>query len=168
VDAVFGDECAHVDATTSSSDAFATIFRQEFPALAGYCAGLVGDRHLGGDLAQEALVRTWGRWTSVRNPHAYAYLVATNLVRRHWRQVARRSQAEVAAALASQPPHVADRDLWDLVERLPEKLRVPTLLYYYADLPTDRIAQLLHRPIGTIRRRLHEARRLLGTMLGED
>jgi RNA polymerase sigma-70 factor, ECF subfamily len=148
---------------------FTETFRREFPQLAGYCAGLVGDRDLGGDLAQEAMVRTWGRWTSVRDPHAYAFLIATNLARRAWKE--RRRRAEVAADLASGSPTMTlpvDRSMLDLVERLPEKLRDPVLLHYYADLPAERIARILHRPAGTIRQRLHEARRVLAHLLEES
>jgi DNA-directed RNA polymerase specialized sigma24 family protein len=41
------------------------------------------------------------------------------------------------------------------------------VLHYYADLPTAEVARLLRRPPGTIRRRLTEARRLLGDALTE-
>lgn len=145
---------------------FAQTFREEFPKLAGYCAGLVGDRDLGGDLAQEAMVRTWGRWAAVRDPHAYAFLVATNLARRAWKDRERRAAA--TANLASGARSTAlpvDRSMLDLIDRLPDKLRDPVLLHYYADLPAERVARILHRPAGTIRQRLHEARRLLAQML---
>jgi RNA polymerase sigma-70 factor (ECF subfamily) len=147
---------------------FTEIFRQEFPRLAGYCAGLVGDRELGGDLAQEAMVRTWGRWTSIRDPHAYAFLVATNLARKAWKDRQRQAvvTARLAAAPASYPP--VDRSMLDLIDRLPEKLRVPVLLHYYADLPAERVARILRRPAGTIRQRLHEARRLLAGMMKDN
>jgi RNA polymerase sigma-70 factor, ECF subfamily len=148
---------------------FTETFRQEFPKLAGYCAGLVGDRDLGGDLAQEAMVRTWGRWTSVRDPHAYAFLVATNLARRAWKD--RQRRAEVTAGLASGSRSMTmpvDPSMLDLIERLPPKLRDPVLLHYYADLPAERVARILHRPAGTIRQRLHEARRVLAHMLEES
>jgi RNA polymerase sigma-70 factor (ECF subfamily) len=56
----------------------------------------------------------------------------------------------------------------DLVERLPERLRSATVLHYYADLPVEQVARLLHRPEGTIRQRLHEARRLLAVELNKE
>jgi len=49
----------------------------------------------------------------------------------------------------------------DLVERLPAKLRPAVLLHYFADLPIDEVAHVLHRPTGTVKRHLHEARQLL-------
>lgn len=150
------------------SDVFAAFFRAEMPRLTGYCTGLLADREAGADIAQEALTRTYARWIAVRDPRAYAYLVATNLVRRSWRRQADDRAAVVAAGqyTVMNSPAV-DPSLRDLVERLPERLRVPTLLHYYADLPVAEVARLLHRPAGTIRRRLHEARRQLTLDLQE-
>lgn len=150
-----------------AAEEFAVVFRREFPRLAAYCAGLVGDRDLGADLAQEALARTWSRWTKVSDPRAYSYLVATNLARRHWKQQARHRQA---LPRLSADPAVSDAggEVRDLVDRLPERLRRATVLHYYADLPVDQVARLLHRPSGTIRQRLHHARRLLAEELQED
>ena len=145
------------------------MFRAEFGRLAGYCTGLVGDEALGADLAQEALVRTWGRWSTVREPRAYAYLVATNLARRHWAGAARdRKARELLAAGARSFDEGPDTGVRDLVERLPERLRVATLLHYYADLPVDEVARVLRRPPGTVRQRLHEARTTLAAQLVEE
>jgi RNA polymerase sigma-70 factor (ECF subfamily) len=40
------------------------------------------------------------------------------------------------------------------------------LLHYYADLPVEEVARLIHRPVGTVKRRLHEARRVLAATGG--
>ena len=114
----------------------------------------------------------WTHWPTVRDPHAYAFLVATNLARRQWLAgfeatgLERTTRRRRAQSRPEQPaPHT---HLRDLVNRLPARLRTPTLLHYYADLPTAEVARLLRRPPGTIRRRLTEARRLLGDALTED
>jgi RNA polymerase sigma-70 factor (ECF subfamily) len=168
VQSVAGDIDAQLlPAPTKSAD-FTEIFRQDYPLLAGYCAGLVGDGELGGDLAQEAMARTWGRWSAVRDPHAYAFLVATNLARKAWKDRQRQDTVKARLAGNAGPPYLApDHSMLDLIDRLPEKLRVPVLLHYYADLPIERVARLLRRPAGTIRQRLHEARGLLANMLRE-
>jgi DNA-directed RNA polymerase specialized sigma24 family protein len=49
--------------------------------LSAYCARLL-PRAAAEDVAQESLVRVWTHWRTVRDPHAYSFLVATNLVRR--------------------------------------------------------------------------------------
>lgn len=51
------------------------------------------------------------------------------------------------------------------VEALPEKYRVAVLLYYMEELPLAQIASLLHIPQGTVKSRLHQARKLLRQQL---
>jgi RNA polymerase sigma-70 factor (ECF subfamily) len=55
---------------------------------------------------------------------------------------------------------VADTVLAAL-QRLPVSLRVPTVLRYYADLSERDIAVAIGRRQGTVKSRLHEARRRL-------
>lgn len=155
------DRGSRLQAWNGGDRDFADVFREEFPRLAGYCTGLVGDREVGVDLAQEALARTWVRWSKVSSPKAYSYLVATNLARRHWKRRATEARTMPALAPQREESTLSDVSVRDMVERLPERLRSATVLHYYADLPVAEIARLLHRPQGTIRQRLHEARRLL-------
>ena len=53
-----------------------------------------------------------------------------------------------------------------LVQSLPERMRNPALLYYYADLPVREVAALLGRSEGTVKSDLHAARELLRATLG--
>ena len=158
----------HSEAIYGSVSSFTDLFRREFPRLAGYCTGLVGDREVGADLAQESLARAWVRWSKLTSPQAYSYLVATNLARRHWKELARedKTKSSLATQAAAQTP--PDRSVRDLVERLPERLRSTALLHYYADIPVEEVARLLHRPRGTVRQRLHEARQLLALDLSRQ
>lgn len=154
--------------SAARTQAYVDCFREHFPRLAGYCATMVGDPHLGHELAQEAFARLFGKWVGVREPKAYVYLVATNLAREHWRRqrfeatayadVARLERDEVAA------PDLAVRDL---VERLPGRQREAVLLRYYADLPVAEVADLMKLPEGTVKRLLHEARNALVLAYGE-
>jgi RNA polymerase sigma-70 factor (ECF subfamily) len=170
-DGVSGGSEAGDSSRLSAEDRFHEFFQAEFPRLAGYCAGLLRDQNAAADIAQEALVRTYARWVSVREPHAYAYLVATNLVRRAWRNDA--SWREAASTLGREQHErltqsAPDTGIRDMVDRLPERLRAPVLLHYYADLPIEQVALLLRRPAGTIRRHLHDARARLAEQLTED
>ena len=49
--------------------------------------------------------------------------------------------------------------------RLPERMRVPVLLHYYADLSIAEVASALHRPEGTVKRMLYDARARLLNMI---
>lgn len=150
-------------------DEFEALYAAQFPRLAGYCLALVGEPGAATDVAQEAFARLYARWTTVRDPQAWLYFVATNLTHDHWRGRQRDAGLAAAAGLAASrrgPDPAHDPWLRDLVERLPERLRKPVLLHYYADLPVEEVARLLHLPSGTVKRRLHEARTLLSTQIG--
>ena len=150
-------------------EAFTAFFAAEFGQLAAYCRRLVG-AGVAEDTAQDALVRVWTHWRTVRDPHGYTFLVATNLARRQWKSDANQRVLHERLDTVARMPRgnsEAHADLRDLVDRLPSRLRTSTLLHYYADLPTEQVAHLLHRPPGTIRRQLAEARQVLGDALKE-
>jgi RNA polymerase sigma factor (sigma-70 family) len=139
----------------------------EYAALARYCHRIESDPQLARDVAQEAFVRLFGRWTHVREPRAYLYLVATNLLRRE----VRRRRTEVKALTVAYPrtEHVQGPEpgIRDAVERLPRRWRDVVLLHYYADLSLAEVARQLHQSERMVKRRLHEARELLAKTLGE-
>lgn len=53
------------------------------------------------------------------------------------------------------------------IAALPEKYRVIILLYYMEEVPQEKIAAILHVPIGTVKSRLYAARKLLKSELEE-
>ena len=48
-----------------------------------------------------------------------------------------------------------------IVSRLPEKYRIPVLLYYSSDMSVPEIAKILHIPEGTVKSRMNKARQIL-------
>jgi RNA polymerase sigma-70 factor (ECF subfamily) len=145
------------------------FFRAHFPAVAGWSAALLGDAEAGRDVAGEAFVRLLSRWGRVDEPRAFLYVTAANLVRDRWRRDATRRRGLALlrhSSPASAPAH--DGSLRDLVDRLPERTRVPVLLHYYADLSAEDIARQLGRPPGTVRRLLAEGRSALRQALEDS
>jgi RNA polymerase sigma-70 factor, ECF subfamily len=134
--------------------------------LTGYLVTLVGDVGLAQDLAQEAFVRMFARWRHVEHPRAYVYLTAVNLAKQHWRRSGHEATAlQSLHRLGTDEQNPDDAWLRDLVDRLPKRLRTPVLLHYYADLPIEEVRDVLHLPLGTVKRRLHEARTMLRNIL---
>ena len=108
-----------------------------------------------------------GRPSGIREP--FLYTVAGNLARDHWRAQARdRRLVDRAGQVAESSVPAVDPWLRDLVERLPDRLRMPVLLHYYADLPVSAVAAALHRPEGTVKRLLAEGRAALLQSLEDD
>ena len=141
---------------------FAALYSTEFSRLAGYLTSLTGNPDVAREAAQEAFTRLFARWRKVSEPRGFVYVVATNLVKHHWRQGGRERSAVNSLGITTEHGRAA-HDPWlrDLVDRLPDRLREVVLLHYYADLPVADVALAIHRPVGTVKRRLHEARALL-------
>ena len=156
---------------TSTAVAADDLFRTAYPRLAGWLRRLVDDDDTAHEIASEAFVRLLGRWTRVDNPQSYLYMIATNLVRDHWRKAERERRAirSVTAGVDADPiiQPGQDVDVRNLIESLPPKLRDPFLLHYYAGFAIRGVASLLHRPEGTIKADLFAARARLKTALGE-
>jgi RNA polymerase sigma-70 factor (ECF subfamily) len=147
-----------------ADEAFDRFYAETFGVLAGYAWSLTGERTAAEDLAQEAMARVYARWFALREPQPYAFRIVTNLARDKWRR--RRHEIAAQRELLAEDTPAADLSVLDAVERLPEQLRDVVLLYYYADLPVDEVARAIRRPVGTVKRRLHEARAHLAAALG--
>ena len=56
--------------------------------------------------------------------------------------------------------------LRDAIGRLPVEQREMLILHYFMDIPLERIAKILATPVGTVKSRLHYARKALAAKLG--
>jgi RNA polymerase sigma-70 factor, ECF subfamily len=158
-------------ASEVDTDAAEELFRTTYPRLAGWVRRLVDDDDTAHEIAAEAFVRLLSRWARVENPQSYLYVIATNLIRDHWRKAERERRAMRSVTAAAGVDDVAypvqDVDVRNLLASLPSRLRDPFLLHYYAGFPLREVAALLHRPEGTIKADLFAARAKLKTALGE-
>ncbi|RAG84993.1 RNA polymerase subunit sigma-24 [Streptacidiphilus pinicola] len=145
------------------------LFRSLYPRLAGWCRRLVDDDGTAHEIASEAFTRLWARWTKVDEPTGFLYVTAANLVRDHWRRMERERRALRRAGQEESVRQAAEGDepsVRLVVQSLPERLRDPVLLYYFADLPVREVAARLGRAEGTVKSDLHTARELLRATLG--
>jgi RNA polymerase sigma-70 factor (ECF subfamily) len=151
---------------------FDAFYRAQYAAVASYCWRLVGDRELAHDLTQEAFARMVARWRRIDDPRSYVYRVATNLVRRSWRDrdKSRLTNEAVAATLVAEwaGPDSSAIGVRDAVLALPRRLREVVLLHYFADMSVTDVAAAVARPAGTVKRQLSEARAALAGALEEN
>lgn len=128
------------------------------------------------EAVQEAFLRMWRFRASMPSGDAarpWLFRVVMNscysLARKEQRLMRHRDSAERDNDLADdarQPEDLAvadetSRALREALARLPEHLRIPVVLRYYAGLSEKEIAVAIHRRAGTVKSRLHEARRVL-------
>ena len=147
------------------------LFKGVYPRLAGWVRRLVDDDDTAHEIASEAFVRLLARWTTVDSPQSYLYMIATNLIRDHWRKTERERRAirNVTAGASADPVAYPsqDVDVRNLIQSLPPRLRDPFLLHYYGGFGIREVAALLKRPEGTIKADLFAARAKLKTALGD-
>jgi len=164
-----------VSSGTSARGALAEqLFATNYPKLAGWVRRLVDDDDTAHEIASEAFVRLLSRWTSIDkldNPQSYLFMIATNLVRDHWRKAERERRAMRNVSAGTDPEPSADPaqdvDVRALIAALPAKLRDPFLLHYYAGFGLKEISALLKRPEGTIKADLYHARAKLKEAIAE-
>ena len=139
------------------------LFEDHFDAIYGYLARRVGP-DLARDLAAETFTQAYrgrrrydaGRGSAL----AWLYGIAHNLLRRHYRDEER---ALAALAPLDARPAREDAEPWlaAALGDLGRDERDVLLLYAWAGLSYDEIALAVGVPIGTVRSRLHRARRRL-------
>lgn len=135
------------------------------------------------DVAQETLLKAANRihqYEPHTNLKAWVYRIGINEARAHlrrqkaqqrWQSWLKR-EAERDTAVPS-PETLAiqnerDQKLWQAVNQLPDKHRLPILLRYSHNLTTPEIAEVLALPPGTVRSRLHYAHQQLHHLLTND
>jgi RNA polymerase sigma-70 factor, ECF subfamily len=148
------------------------LFNACYPRLAGWVRRLVDDDDTAHEIASEAFTRLLARWSTLDNPQSYLYMIATNLVRDHWRKTGRERKAMRAVTAGTQfdPVYHPGQDVHvrALLQALPDRLRSPFLLHYYGGFPLRDVAVMLGRPEGTIKADLFQARARLREALGES
>jgi RNA polymerase sigma-70 factor (ECF subfamily) len=137
---------------------------------------ILGNRADAEEAVQEAFLRAWrfrDSLADVPSIRPWLYRVVVNScyskLRREIPHRDRRAGDEPLAHMAAdggEPEASAERgEVADTVlaalARLPLSLRVPVVLRYYADLSERDIARAIGRRQGTVKSRLHEARRRL-------
>lgn len=159
---------------------FGEVFRRHAPALHRYAA-----RRLGGPDADDVVAETFH--TAFRSRHRYdpaysdarpwLWRIASNLVRRHHRTEVRhyRALARTGAdpVLEGHAERVGERvDAESLsvpiaaaLARLSKGDRDVLLLVAWGELTYEETASALSLPVGTVRSRLHRARKRLRTAL---
>ncbi|HLI97644.1 MAG TPA: sigma-70 family RNA polymerase sigma factor [Candidatus Baltobacteraceae bacterium] len=139
-----------------------------WPACFRLAASLIGDRALAQDAAQEACVIIHLRVRTVRSAEAFDAW-AYRIVARESSRVRQRFHTPEAAAYENgfTADSTASMDVWRALADLSPGLRDVTVLFYFDDLKTEEIADVLCIPHATVRTRLARARERLRSTLGD-
>ena len=157
-------------------EAFEAIVRAVQGPVRAFARRLLRDPHLGDDAAQETFLRMW---RGMRRHEPRGRFIAWTFT------VARNTCIEFMRREARTPIPVEQRDIWEDHSEIHELRRLineaiaaldepyrTTFMLRETGLPYEEIAEILSCPIGTVRSRLHVARRrlteLLRPVLGDE
>jgi len=150
---------------------FAAIFDRHHEAIHRFLWSRVGDA--ADDVAAEVFRVAFERREAYDPVYSSAkpwlFGIAANLARQHHRRTARRRDVHERLVAEDRPePHpgpeqrlarLAETEpVAEAIQDLPDRDREPLLLFAWADLTYDEIAEAIDVPVGTVRSRIHRAR----------
>ena len=113
------------------------------------------------DALQETMLKAWEKRHTLRN-EAYFGTWITRIAINTCKQMYRQNQRIVLMDELPETPATSDGiTLKMLIESLPDKLRLPFVLYYSEGMDTAEVANALHLTGTAVRSRIHRAKKLL-------
>ncbi|MFB3739263.1 MAG: RNA polymerase sigma factor [Candidatus Velamenicoccus archaeovorus] len=149
----------------SEPEGLERVYRDQGRQLWRAVLAYAGDPDVASDAVAEAFAQALRRGSAIREPARWvwtaAFRIAAGELQRRGRRGDRPSDGsyelpEEAIQLAS------------VLRTLPHKQRAALVLHYYADLPNERIADVLGITRATVRVHLSQGRRRLRRMLEDD
>ena len=147
------------------------VSQSEF--LRPYAISLTRDMDAARDLIQETLYRALAnkeKYSVGTNIRAWLYTILRNTFINDYRRKVKQNQlfqpvpgnALPEQGVSSFTAHgrMEERETWTLIQRLPQIFRNPFILYFEG-YKYNEIADMLREPLGTIKSRIHFARKLL-------
>jgi RNA polymerase sigma-70 factor (ECF subfamily) len=173
------DDGQVVRASLGTPAEFALVFDRHFADIHRFVTRRVG-RDVADDLAASVFVEAFAGRASfdvtTESARPWLFGIATNLLRRHHRTEVRRLRAyarhgvdPVTAAVGELERVEATTDgprIARALAALQKRDRDVLLLYAWADLTYEEVADALGVPVGTVRSRMSRARRIMRARLG--
>ncbi|MFD3257186.1 RNA polymerase sigma factor [Paenibacillus lentus] len=164
------------------------LIQQHGKVLYGFCYKLTGNKTDTDDLYQETFLKALELSHKIdrsQNPKAFLIGIAIRLRKNQRRKLAWRQRIAPTAELngavethcqavgeATPEETVLSRErrilIRNAVDKLSDKLRTPLYMYYTAEMSLDEIASVLKIPPGTVKSRLHQARKSIKKLLEVD
>jgi RNA polymerase sigma-70 factor (ECF subfamily) len=162
---------------------FGVVFDRHYDAIWSYVARRVGGE-VAGEVAGETFLRAFAQRSrydvAVADARPWLFGIATNLLRKHARSEERRRRAYARAVERDEVPDALE----GMTERVDAASRAPALaaalsrltatdrdtflLFALSELGYEGIAIATGVPVGTVRSRLHRARRYLHAVMSGD
>lgn len=118
------------------------------------------------DAVQEAVAKAWAKRYTLREERYFATWL-TRILINECAAIARRQKRIVLMrdwqedALTARAEFAEPSGVDEALDALPEALRLPAVLHYIEGFSLSEIADMLRLPLGTVKSRLHDARKAL-------
>ena len=147
--------------------------------LYGLCRSLCSNPYDADDLYQETwlrVVRHISQYDPSREFEPWLTRICVNTYRSTLRRLAKSplldfSNGDEKDRLLASIPAPEEKDyspLYEAVNKLPEKLRLVVLLFYFQGEDLSSAARILNIPVGTAKSRLNKARKILKEVLADE
>lgn len=147
--------------------------------LYGLCMTLCADRHEADDLYQDTwmkVIRSIDQFDRSKDFEPWLTRLCVNTYRDKLRRLSRspflsfssNDAKDAVFATVAAPEQKDYTDLYAAIDRLPEKLRLAIILFYFEDMDISKTAETLGIPPGTVKSRLNKARKLLKEVLTDE
>jgi RNA polymerase sigma-70 factor (ECF subfamily) len=154
-------------------EAFAQIMTLYKDRIVNYLYQFTGDYQKAVELSQETFVRVYfkaGKYRPIAPLSAWIYTIASNLAKTE----AKRAQRMATVSIEDLPNHYSAgtyykdppdpglmRNLREALEALHPRYRIPVVLKDVEGYSQEEIAQMIGRPVGTVKARISRGRAML-------
>lgn len=146
-----------VDDSREQVDGFDAVYNDQRLAITRLAYLLVRSQPVAEDLAQDAFLRLYSRFSDVENPPGFLRTVVVRLALT-WRNRQEMERMRVAQLPRPVDAHVADPDdTWQAIGCLRPERAAVLVLRFYQDLSNREIAHILDCPEATVRSRTRRA-----------
>jgi RNA polymerase sigma-70 factor (ECF subfamily) len=158
-----------------SIESFDEFYSRVFPAMVNIARATSGSRMAAEDLAQDAMIIAYRRWSEVGlldKPDAWVRRV---VLRRsasafHRRKAELRALVRLAPLTREPPARLSDESdrFWQAVRRLPRRQAAAITLCYLEELSVLEIAEVMDCAPNTVKVHLHRGRKALAEVLDAE
>lgn len=165
------DENLVVAFRSGDKRAYELLVRRHYRNVFAVCLGILGNVHDAEDAAQDAMVKAYVSIKQLRNSSKFRFWIvkiAKNLCVTMCR---RRKRATPMIAPQQAQPTQTEIPLESLqwaIERLPQKIRLPLIMYYFDGESAQTVAEKLNMSRAAVYRKLREAARELHELLARQ
>lgn len=162
-----------------TADTIGELIDQFGTEIYRFCMKCCGSKEDGEDLYQQTFLRMLEIDSKVewdQNPRAFLYSIASSIWRNKIRKDARHKRIAPSMAIEADTENLLvaseniekefltkeqNKEVRGVIDALPEKYKLPIILYYQSELPIEEIGLVMKIPLGTVKSRLFKGRNLV-------